>query len=195
MSALLYPNGDRLGRATLAAFLILSLAGCHAEPRGGRLEASWIGSDSGHFAAPAKAAWCPVAGRLEVTAIQEDAGFGIALYPAGELVDGEYPVIDSAADSVTDSVAVSPPDSGTDSIARPSASGAYRNFTEQVVAGFQGDSGSVSVTHKGGRVELSFLFRMASTEGKDTIEAKGSATGLLPGDCPSDSIPKNSPVQ
>jgi hypothetical protein len=36
---------------------------------------------------------------------------------------------------------------------------------------------------------------MRSIEGEDTIEAKGTAIGLVPGDCPNDSIPNSSPVQ
>jgi hypothetical protein len=126
-----------------------------------------------------------------VTAIQGDAGFGLALYPLGELIDGEYPV----ADSGSDSAAVSPADSGVASRVRPSVSGAYREFTEQKVVGFRGDSGSLSLAHNGSRVELGFLFRMRSIEGEDTIEAKGTAIGLVPGDCPNDSIPNSSPVQ
>ena len=191
MSVLLNPNRRWRSRSGLVACLTLSLGACHTGSEGGRLEASWIGADTGHFAAPAKAEWCRVAGRLEVTAVQGDVGFGLALYPAGELVDGEYPVVDSAAESV----AVSDIDSGTDSIVRPSASGAYRKFPEQRVAGFLGDSGSVVLAHQGGRVELGFRFRMPSVEGKDTIEAKGTAAGLVPGDCLSDSIPNSSPVQ
>lgn len=163
----------------LVVFLLLLLGGCRKAPAGGRLEASWIGTDTGHFAAPANARWCPAAGLLEVSAVDADEGFGLAIYSAGKLVDGDYAVADT----------------GTDSILRPSASGAYRRFTEQQVVGFRGDSGSVSLTQKGSRVDLTFLFRMPAIDGKDTIEATGTATGLLPGACPADSVPNGPPTQ
>ena len=75
--------------ASLPAASLALLIACTARqpdaPSGARLEASWTATDTnlaaGKLAAGARSAWCPVAARLEVTAIREDQGLGLALYP------------------------------------------------------------------------------------------------------------------
>jgi hypothetical protein len=160
-------------------------AGCTSRPGGGRLEASWRDRDAAKpapprtISAPAKAAWCPGWKRLEVTAVQEDLGFGLAIYPAESLVPGGYPAVDP----------------GFDSVARPGAAGVARWFGEQTIEGLQSDSGALQLTRNDGRYDASFGFRLRSLDGVDTIRVTGRARGLVPGPCPVDSVPATTPQQ
>jgi hypothetical protein len=161
------------------AVVLLATAACARGGDGSRLNASWTGSDTGEISASPTAIWCPVASRLEVKAEREDVGFGLVLYPRGDLQAGDYRVFDP----------------GIDTVHRPGASGAARWFSEREIMGFQTDSGSVGLTRNNGRVALTFRFRMRSLDGKDIIRAAGQATGLIPGACPVDSVPNTAPTQ
>ena len=163
----------------VGALVALAIAGCGHSGGGPYLSASWIGTDTGKVAGSAVASWCPVANRLEVTAVSQDAGFGVVIYPQADLATGDYPVFDP----------------GIDSVHRPGASGAVRWFTEQQVKGYQSDSGLVTLTRSGTRVQLRFSLRMSSINGHDSIRAKGKATGLALGVCIADSVPNGSPKQ
>ena len=162
-----------------AAALALVLGACARARPGPRLHVEWIGADTGRFSGPATASWCPVARRLEVRGVKDDLGFGLVVYPESLLVPGEYPVFDP----------------GIDTVHRPGSAGAARWFTEQIVAGFQSDSGGVQVLESGAAVRLRFGFRMRSLTGEDTLRAEGEATRLVPGACSADSVPNSAPIQ
>ena len=90
----------------------------------GRLDASWIGSDSGKISAVAAAEWCEDSLFLMIRAVQGDTGLGLALRFLDSITPDSYRVMEpSRADS-------SP----------PSASVALRLFAQTTVDGFQGDS-------------------------------------------------------
>ena len=158
---------------------VLLLGACQRVRGGPRLEASWAGSDTGKIAARATAAWCPVAKRLEITAVQGDVGFGLVVYPVDQPDTGEYPAFDP----------------GIDSVHRPGSAGAARLFTEQRIEGYQSDSGSVTVSRSERALSARFGFRMRSLEGADTIFAEGRAVGVIPGACRMDSVPNTAPTQ
>ncbi len=120
-----------------------------------------------------------MAGRLEVTAIREDLGFGLAVYPAGDLGPGEFPGFDP----------------GIDSVPRPGAAAAVRKFTERNMIAFQSDSGSLQLTRDGGAFGARFGFRMQALDHSGVIRVEGEASGLSPGACPADSVPATAPVQ
>ena len=68
--------------------------------------------------------------------MRQDQGFGLVLYPVGELAPGSYPAFDP----------------GIDTVQRPGVSAAARWFTDQDMAGFQSDSGSLELQRSGDRL-------------------------------------------
>lgn len=171
--------------AALTALATLA-AGCDRGPgKGGWIQVTYQPADLAAskrpraFSAPASAAWCPVSGRLEVTAVREDMGFGLALYPLDSLAAGTYTAFDP----------------GIDTASRPGVAGVARWFTERRVFGFQSDSGSLTLTRNGDRYEARFGLRLRSLDGGDTTRATGRATDLWPGACAADSVPGTAPKQ
>jgi hypothetical protein len=159
--------------------MLAALIACGRPARGARLSASWTGSDTARVSARASVAWCPVSGRLEVTAIRDDMGFGLALYPVGEIAAGEFPALDAA----------------TDSVSRPGVRAAARRFSEKKILAFQSDSGGLVLTREGDAFRATFEFRMRSPDQAETVWVRGGATRLVPGACPADSVPSSAPVQ
>ncbi|MBK7717287.1 MAG: hypothetical protein IPI38_18115 [Gemmatimonadetes bacterium] len=170
-----------LPAASLA--LLIACTACQSDaPSGARLEASWTATDTnlaaGKLAAGAQSAWCPVAARLEVTAVREDQGLGLALYPEQAIGPGSYPVFDPGIDTLTP---------------RPGAAGALRWFTEQRLEAFQSDSGTVELTAAGEGFDARFGLRLVSLDRPETLRVTGTATGLVAGPCPVDAIPPTAP--
>jgi hypothetical protein len=119
--------------ATAAALglLVFGAAGCTGTaeaPRGPRVSVRWTGADTASFSARAVAEWCAPRHLLEIRAVAGDTGVGIALYPPDTVEAGRYPI--------------RRPDVA-DTIVPPSAAVALRWFSQTMVMGFQGDSGSV----------------------------------------------------
>jgi hypothetical protein len=167
------------------------LAACGRRGAEGTLTAKWTTLESTKkidtlkvarphsFSGPVAARWCPVARRLELTAVHADEGFGLAIYPADSLTAGQYPAFDP----------------GLDTARRPSAAGAARWFTEQKLVGFQSDSGGVDLSVEGSRYHARFGFRMRALQGIDTVRFTGEASNVVPGPCPADSVPSTAPRQ
>lgn len=123
----------------LAIFFVAGCWGSVEEPAlTGRLEARWIGPDSGQVSAPATAEWCPDRRMLEIRAVEGDTGFAMVLYPLDTIDPDTYRVVPAA---------------GADSLA-PSAAVALRLFSPTAIKGYQGDSGNV-VLRRSGSGELS----------------------------------------
>jgi len=163
-----------------AAVLAMALAACDNTTTGPHVNASWTGSDTVRFTARAKVFWCPVARRLEVLAIRDDdLGFGLVLFPAGELEPGEFPAVDPGADTVT----------------RPGVAAAARKFTETSILALQSDSGRLVLTRQGESFGAQFGFRLKSPDEANTVVVTGEATGLVPGPCIADSVPAAAPMQ
>jgi hypothetical protein len=134
----------RLWRLNVAV-LVLAVAACtESGSAGGRLEATWTGSDTGWIRVPARALWCPAAGILEITAIGTDSGVGIVVRPAAGLAAGKYPVFDAVAHQ----------------IGRPGAAVAVRWFATGAIHAFRGDSGVVSLDRAEGTVSGQVEARM-----------------------------------
>jgi hypothetical protein len=118
-------------RCRSGLLLAVSLAACWSsveEPTlKGRMEARWVGPDTGQVSAPATAEWCPERGLLEIRAIQSDTGIAMVLYPLDTIDADTYRVV---------------PGAGADSLA-PSAAVALRLFSPTTIKGYQGDSGNV----------------------------------------------------
>jgi hypothetical protein len=119
-------------RSETGLLIALSLAaacwGSVEEPlQTGRLEARWVGPDTGQVSAPATAEWCAHRRLLEVHAIHSDTGVAMALYPLDSIEADTYRVV---------------PGAGADSLA-PSAAVALRLFAPTAIKGYQGDSGNV----------------------------------------------------
>ncbi|HEU5170625.1 MAG TPA: hypothetical protein VFU46_08800 [Gemmatimonadales bacterium] len=120
------------GRTARGVVLLLGLVGCGpASGSGphGRIEVSWRGADSGAMSAPATALWCPGERFVEITGTRGDTGIGIALHPTDSVVPGVYPV------ARPDSTPPPPPWSAV----------GLRLLARTSVAGYQGDSGTVTV--------------------------------------------------
>jgi hypothetical protein len=115
----------------LMPLVALSVAmACNGTSRsaiGGRLEASWIGADTGRMAASSSAEWCADPRVLEIRAVQGDTGLAVALYPLDTIEADTYRVVHPEA-----------ADTGA-----PSAGVALRLFVSNAVEGYQGDSGNV----------------------------------------------------
>jgi hypothetical protein len=152
-------------RGTITVVLAVVLgAACRsgpAPPRGGRLSvrmsmrdtiAPTTGRDSGArtagrdtiargsrrdtaaavaFTASAVAEWCDSLGMLQIRAMTGDTGVALALYPAERPEPGVYPIRQ--------------PDVA-DTTRPPSAAVALRWLSKTAVQGFQGESGSVTLT-------------------------------------------------
>jgi hypothetical protein len=100
---------------------------------GGKLEASWTGSDTASVAMPATASWCAAGRYLEIRATREDTGVAVAVFPGDSTplaVAGEYPLLGQAL--------------AVDS-SRPFAVVAVRWADPGAVSGVRSDSGSVVV--------------------------------------------------
>lgn len=174
-----YPGPVFRALPLLAPAILLAACRSGGGAGGPRLEASWVGADTGKFAGAARVAWCPTAARLEVTAARDDRGFGLVLYADGDLAPGSYPGFDP----------------GIDTIHRPGAAAAVRWFTEQKIEGFQSDSGTLELSGRDSLYQARFAFRLRSIDSDDTLLVTGGATGLVPGPCPADSVPYTAPVQ
>ena len=155
----------------LLLLLAAPIVGCHPAASRSTLHAAWVGLDTGAVEGAARAVWCPEERRLELTAMENDAGVGFVLYPASTLEPGEYPAFDPGADTVR----------------RPGAAAAVRRFTDAAVRGYQGDSGSLLLRREGKALAGKFGFRLRSLEGTDTLRLTGDFTGSVPGSCPADS--------
>lgn len=159
------------GIRRLAPLLAGILMACSGPEGAARLEARWIGSDTGAFAGTSKVTWCGSVQRLEITAVDgNDAGVGLAIYPVKELRPGRYGAFDP----------------GIDSVRRPGVAAASRFFTEQAVKGFQSDSGELELERSGTAFSARFAFRMRSLEGSDTVRLTGRFRDAVPGPCPGD---------
>jgi hypothetical protein len=174
-----------LGR--LLGGLTLMAACSRAEPSppmGGRLEAQWVGSDTGKLVAPAVAEWCDSLRMLEVRAVHGDTGIALVLYPADSVTPGRFPLVSpQRRDS-----------------ARPSAALAVRWFAETSIRGFRSDSGAVRVTALGpGTGSGTFGARLRSATEGSLLRLTGSFQGLTvdraPAECagvvqsPDDTMP------
>lgn len=162
-------------RARSLAGIVMLLSGCEQSGTGPRLEAAWTGTDTGAIAATARVAWCSVAARLEVTAIRADQGFGLVIFPVGDsLSAGEFQSFDP----------------GIDTALRPGVAAAARWFTDERMAAFQSDSGSLELARAGNGYDARFGFRLRGLDGQDTVVVTGRATGLMVDTpCPADSVP------
>ncbi|MEO8634415.1 MAG: hypothetical protein ABI587_03960 [Gemmatimonadales bacterium] len=157
----------------LALLVTGLLLACGGRAGGPRLDARWIGSDTGAFTGTAKVVWCGSIQRLELIAVDDnDAGIGLTIFPAVELRPGHYDAFDP----------------GIDTVRRPGAAAAARFFTEQAVKGFQSDSGSLDLERTGSTFGARFGFRMRSLEGGDTVRLTGHVKDVVPGRCPGDTI-------
>jgi hypothetical protein len=123
----------------VALLLVAACWGSVEEPaQTGRLEARWVGPDTGQVSAPATAEWCAQRRLLEIRAVHSDTGVGLVLYPLDSIEADTYRVVRGA---------------GADSLA-PSAAVALRLFAPTAIKGYQGDSGNV-VLKRSGSGELS----------------------------------------
>lgn len=169
-------------RLTALSMLLLLVLACRRggdapEGAGGRLEARWTGADTGALRAPARAGWCAEAARLELAAIREDEGMGLALYPLDSLGPGTYPAFDP----------------GVDTTPRPGVAAAARWYTDPAIVGYQSDSGSLTLTRAGAALTGEFGFRLTDLTREDTIRLTGRFQDVVPGPCRVDSLPNPGP--
>jgi hypothetical protein len=148
--------------------VLLTLNGCRkTQGAAGRLEARWTGADSGKIAGSARALWCPEDTLLKLTVVRGDAGFGLALYPLDTLGSGLFEVSNPR-----------------DSASRPRAAVAVRWFTDQAIAGYQGDSGTVTVTRRDSMLDGQLDASMHATSGVKAIRLTGTFRGVPVRGCP-----------
>jgi hypothetical protein len=151
----------------LLAIACMAPAGCAQQSAGSqaRLEAQWIGSDTGKVAGSPTAEWCDSLRLLEIQVVRGDTGIALALYPTDSMLGGTYRVLPPArADS-------SPPASAV----------ALRWFASTAIRGFQGDSGSV-VVERNGAGKLSGKFEVGAKSATDArrIKLRGSFHEVVP---------------
>jgi hypothetical protein len=146
-------------RAGLLVAGVTAVAACAGG--GANLELSWSrDSASGRFEAPAAAVRCD-GGRLLVTAIAGDTGFGV-------LVAGP----DSASDSMPGGrLTVADPGSGP--LPRPGAALSFRMPGEGGSRGYQGREGSLELAADGPGWSGRFDGRMMSLDAAETLAVEG----------------------
>lgn len=148
--------------------LALGAAGCRpkirAEREGGaRLEVHWTGADTADFSAPAVAERCDSLELLEIRGISGDTGIVLALYRAGALEPGDYPI--------------RRPEQARS--AMPSAALALRFTARTSVLGFRGDSGRVDLRRSADGVLFgSFSAGASAAAGRGRLTLDGSFEGV-----------------
>lgn len=158
--------------------LVLTMVACRGDGTGpesgkGSFTASWVGADSGKLSARPKAIFCSDGNNLVLTAIHNDAGVGLALYPQEELAGGDYDAFDPSIDTVR----------------RPGMSGAIRWFSERDIPSYQSDWGTMNLAVKSGVVSGAFVMHMRKVGAdSDTIMLTGKFTGVVPTACSADSV-------
>ncbi len=124
-----------------------------------RLEADWIGSDTGKISAAATAEWCDSLRVLEIRALRGDSGLALALYPMDSVRPGSYPVL--------------PPVRADAS--RPAVALALRWFAETTIEGFRGESGALVVAAATSRrISGRFEAQVRSVNDADRLTVRGS---------------------
>ena len=144
---------------------VVHLTACHgsaAGPSAGRLQAKWAGSDSGKLNAEARATWCAPGRLLEVIGVDSDAGMGLAIYPSDSLSDGEFPVTDPRHDSLS----------------RPRTAVGIRWVTETQIKGYQGDSGGLKLSWRGGKLDGTLDAKLHAAATPETIRVTASFHGV-----------------
>lgn len=157
---------------------VLSLAGCRGASTSGTAEgqgsfsASWVGSNTGKLSGTPRAVFCREGNHLEIMASRGDVGVGLAVYPAKDLVSGNYEGFDPQ-----------------DSIVRPGVAGAARWFTERDIRAFQSQSGSLNLVKNGAAWSGGFGLQLRRVGADtDSIMLSGQFRGVVPGPCPADSV-------
>lgn len=153
-------------RSLLVAFTAgmagLACPATSAEPSTGRLEATWIGADTGKLKVRAHAIWCAPGRLLELTGVDSDAGMGLAVYPTDSLASGPYAAFNPAKDTLH----------------RPAVAVGVRWYTETEIKGYQSDSGALSLTRRDKTLEGSIDARMHATTSPETIRVTGTFSGV-----------------
>jgi hypothetical protein len=144
---------------------MLALTACRAPdpPDDGHLELRWNGPHAGSLSGPATAGWCAHRKVLQVSAIRGDTGVALAVYPGKALEAGVYRVVDPMkAESIP-----------------PAASVALRMLSQNLVQGFQGDTGRVNLESSGsGRFSGSVSARARSVVDTQRIRLSGTFRDL-----------------
>jgi hypothetical protein len=153
-------------KARALVLLVLSLTACRAPNRPddvGHFELRWNGPQAGSLSGPATAGWCAHRKVLQVHAIRGDTGVALAIYPGKALEAGVYRVVDPMkAESVP-----------------PAASVALRVLTQNLVQGFQGDTGRVTLdSSRAGRFSGSVSARARSVVDSQRIGLSGTFRDL-----------------
>jgi hypothetical protein len=149
-------------KARALVLFVLGLTACRAPNPSddvGRLELRWNGPQAGSLSGPATAGWCAHRKVLQVRAIRGDTGVALAVYPGKALEAGVYRVVDPMkAESVP-----------------PAASVALRVLTQNLVQGFQGDTGRVTLeSSSAGRFSGSVSARARSVVDTQRISVSGT---------------------
>ncbi len=154
--------------------LLLLASGCgHDTPA---LTATWSGADSGRLVVPAVATWCRERRLLEISAVKDDSGLALIVYPGPHGTAGTFPLFDPL----------------TDSTRRPSAAVAARWPKVDVVLGYRSIDGVAHLAGAPGTISGSVqarLLRSGSTGAESLsmrIEFPALPIDTSTGSCPPD---------
>lgn len=126
-------------RAVAAVLAALALAGCGHW--GGRLDATWTGSEKGRMSGRATAIWCREARVAVVTGVSGDTGVSLLIHPAESLAAGRYPIIEAGDARRT----------------APAAALGLRLLARTAVVGYQSQTGTLTLAQAApGRVSGRF---------------------------------------
>jgi hypothetical protein len=133
-------------------------------PAQGQLTAEWQeAGTAARFSAPAEARWCVRDSSLEILAVRNDTGVGLALYARDSLRAEPYLVVPSAVYTQ----------------GRPLATGALRLVDRARLRGFESTGGRVEVSTGGSqRVSGRFTLRVKVATAADSLELSGRFDGL-----------------
>jgi hypothetical protein len=126
---------------------------------GGTVSVSWVGASTGHFSARGTGSWCPADSLVEILAVSNDSGVGLALITSGTVAPVQYPVLSSVV--------------GADW--RPMGFASLRVASDTALKGYEANSGLLQVTK--GDPELvsgSIDVRLKLADGGDTLRMSGT---------------------
>ena len=150
-------------RSLVLTLLVCVACGPGTNPSSGEMLATWRDSAVASFRTAATARWCRRDSLLELFAVRNDTAIGVAILPRDTLRSGQYPVFPA--------IPFNP--------LRPQATAAARWLDLAELKGFEGTSGSVTLTDgPPGTVTgtLDLLFRR--TGGPDTLRITGRFSGV-----------------
>jgi hypothetical protein len=131
--------------------------------KGGWVEASWTGADTGRMGAHGTAEWCGERRALEIRGVQGDTGLAVLVYPVDSIEPDTFRVVQPE---------------GADTMV-PAGAIVLRVFQANGVQGYQGDSGAIVLQRsESGELSGTIGARVRSVVNGEQLRLTGQLRGL-----------------